>query len=212
MRLVHWAVAIAFLGLLGTGLALGNAELRGIPFLGSKLIRELHLTCGVLLLVLPAVAAAWDGFIQVRDVWNKSVHFDSSDRHWLAAIAERLQSRNSETPPAGFFNAGQKLNLIVLLALALGLALTGALLAPLGPSPIPAAVRELVYPLHVVLAYCTIPLLVAHVLLATVVPGTRESLRGIVFGSVKREWARAHHARWLASLEKAPCDTHLTQH
>jgi formate dehydrogenase gamma subunit len=213
MRLVHWAVALTFLGLLGSGLALGNAELRGIPFLGSKLMREVHLTWGVLLFVLPALAASWDAFREVRDLWREAVHLDVEDRLWLQAMLVRLIGREpATTPTAGLLNAGQKLNLLAVLGLASALALSGALLAPLGSSPIPVAVRELVYPLHVILAYCTIPLIAAHLVFATVVPATRESLRGIVFGSVKREWARAHHARWLAGLHSAPCDTHPSRH
>jgi cytochrome b subunit of formate dehydrogenase len=139
MRLVHWGFALAFFGLLGSGVALANPDLRGIPFLGSKLVREIHLTWAVLLFVLPALAAAWDGFAQ------------------LGQVADRL-------------NVGQKLNLWLVVSLTFGLAVTGSIIGAPVVGPIPAAVREAVYPLHVVLAYCTVPVVAGHVLLATLLP------------------------------------------
>jgi formate dehydrogenase subunit gamma len=186
LRLVHWGMAIAMSGLLASGLALQNPELRGIPFLGSKLMREVHLSWAVLLAVLPALAASWDGFQQLRH---------------LCREAWRLRAR------AARLNVGQKLNVLVVLALAAGLALTGLVLAPLGPSPVPQALRELAYPLHVLLAYAMTAIVAAHVVVATLVPGNRGALRGMVLGSVRLEWARAHHPHWLATVTEFPGDS-----
>jgi cytochrome b subunit of formate dehydrogenase len=143
MRLIHWGFAVAFLGLLGSGLAVGNPDLRGIPFLGSKLFREIHLTWAVLLFVLPALAAAWDGFSPIADLWRE-------------ARAAR-----------GRFNAGQKLNLALVVILTTGLVVTGTVIGAPVDGPLPAGVREAIYPLHTLLGYCTIPVVVGHVLVAT---------------------------------------------
>lgn len=148
LRLVHWGLAIAWFGLLLSGLALESPDLRGIPFLGSKLMREVHLSWAVLLAVLPTLAASWDGFHQLGTLWREASH--------LGAPIVRL-------------NVGQKLNVFIVLALSAGLALTGLAIAPLGPSPVPQALRELAHPLHVLLAYAMTAVIAVHIVLATLV-------------------------------------------
>ena len=136
MRLLHASLAVAFFGLLASGLALQHPDLRGIPLLGSRLVREVHLTWAVLLLVGPGLAAAWDGFREPVAVWL-------SDR----------------------FNVGQRLNVVVVLALLLGLGLSGVVVAS-DRLVVPQAVREAAYGVHRLLAYATLPLIGAHVALA----------------------------------------------
>lgn len=142
LRLVHWGLAITIFGLLASGLALEDPRLRGIPLLGSKLVREVHLSWAVLLVVLPALAASWDGFQELGLLWGEARH--------LRTRAARL-------------NIGQKLNVHFVIGLTAALALTGVAIAPLGPSPIPQALREVAYPLHVLLAYAMAALVVGHV-------------------------------------------------
>jgi formate dehydrogenase subunit gamma len=203
MRLTHWGFAVAFLGLLASGLALGNPELRGIPFLGSKLVREIHLTWAALLFVLPAVAASWDGYQELRGVWREACSLDWRDWRWLMAVALRLLGRRASLPEQGRLNAGQKLNLLVVAALGAAQALTGVIIAPEAGRPVPQPVREVVYELHVLLAYCAVPVIAGHVFFAAVFPPTRAALRGIVLGTVRADWARDHHALWAAEAERA---------
>jgi cytochrome b subunit of formate dehydrogenase len=33
-------------------------------------------------------------------------------------------------------------------------------------------------------------------------PATRHSLHGMLFGRVRRAWAREHHPKWVAALEE----------
>ena len=136
MRLLHWSLAVAFFGLLGSGLALQNPDLRGIPLLGSRLMREVHLTWAVLLVIGPALAASWDGFREPIRVWL-------SDR----------------------FNLGQRLNVMLVLLLLLGLGVSGIVVAT-DRLLVPQAAREVAYTLHRVLAYASLPLIGAHVALA----------------------------------------------
>jgi cytochrome b subunit of formate dehydrogenase len=136
MRLLHWSLAVAFFGLLGSGLALQNADLRGIPLLGSRLMREVHLTWAVLLLIAPALAASWDGFREPVQVWL-------SDR----------------------FNLGQRLNVVLVVVLLVGLAASGAVVST-DRLVMPQALRETAYGVHRLLAYATLPLVGAHVALA----------------------------------------------
>lgn len=194
VRATHWLFAALFLALLATGLALELPELRGIEWLGLKLLRELHLTLAILLLTVPATAAAWDSFRAVGRLVRSALRFDADDRAWLAAVLLRPIRRGAALPPQGFLNAGQKLNLLLTLGLTLGLALTGLVIAP--PRGVPQDLRETLYGVHQTLAYLTVPLVAAHVFLAALNPATRESLRGMTLGYVRRDWAEAHHAKW----------------
>ena len=47
-----------------------------------------------------------------------------------------------------------------------------------------------------------IPAFAGHFFLAVVHPGTRPALRGMVLGTVDREWAAHHHAAWVAGLDR----------
>ncbi len=196
VRLTHWGLALAYFGLLGSGLALGSDDLGGIPFMGSRLVREIHLTWAVLLFVLPAVAASWDSFGALGGLVREAAHLTPADWRWLQTALGRTLGRSAEMPAQGRLNAGQKLNLLLVLGLLSGLALTGALVAPPAGRPVPQAVREALYEIHVLLAYATIPLIAAHVVLAVAHPATRPSLRGMIVGTVRADWARRHHAAW----------------
>ena len=55
--------------------------------------------------------------------------------------------------------------------------------------------------LHGPLAFLTTALVVGHIFMAAVNPSTRHALRGMTLGSVDREWARHHHARWVNEVE-----------
>lgn len=199
-RAFHWTFALIFLALLGTGLALEHPDLRGIPFYGSKLVREVHLTLALLLLCLPALAASWDGFASVRAMLRAALAFRAADSAWLRALGGHLVGRGGEMPPQGRFNAGQKLNAYLTILATVGLALSGVLIAPLH-GPIPQAWRELLYQVHTVLAYAIIPLVAVHIGLALVWPPTRPALSGMLSGRVAAAWARRHHAAWLADVQ-----------
>jgi formate dehydrogenase gamma subunit len=196
MRLVHWTLAGAFLGLLSSGLALESPDLRGIPFLGSKLVREAHLSFAVLAIVLPALAASWDGFNELRSFWGEVRRFADSDVRWLLGVCRRLVGWRGSLPSQGRLNAGQKLNVLVLASLLCCVALSGAIIAPEAGRPVPQVVRELAYEIHRLLAYATLPIVAVHIVLATVWPATRPALRGILVGSVRSDWAQAHHGLW----------------
>jgi formate dehydrogenase subunit gamma len=50
--------------------------------------------------------------------------------------------------------------------------------------------------LHDALMYVSIAIVAGHVYLALLHPSTRHALRGIILGTVREDWARAHHPKW----------------
>jgi cytochrome b subunit of formate dehydrogenase len=53
---------------------------------------------------------------------------------------------------------------------------------------------------HDALTYVSLVLFSGHLYLAILHPATRHALRGITAGSVRADWAVAHHAKWVAGL------------
>jgi cytochrome b subunit of formate dehydrogenase len=50
--------------------------------------------------------------------------------------------------------------------------------------------------LHDVLMYVSVVIVAGHLYLALIKRNTRHSLRGMVRGTVREDWARAHHRKW----------------
>jgi formate dehydrogenase subunit gamma len=98
--------------------------------------------------------------------------FDDDDRAWL---------RGCPSSP-GRFNAGQKLNAALTAAFTLLFAVSGFLLW--------YGERDTRFRFA------------GHLYLALLRPATRHSLRGITTGSVRADWARRRHPKWIAELER----------
>ncbi|HWE63386.1 MAG TPA: hypothetical protein VHB98_16845 [Chloroflexota bacterium] len=58
------------------------------------------------------------------------------------------------------------------------------------------------------LALASVALVAGHVYLAARNPGTRHSLRGMLFGRDKRQWAREHRPKWVAAVEEGLREEH----
>ena len=184
-RVLHWVHAAAFFVLLGSGLV------RYLPALSSAvgrrpLIKDVHLWTGIswagaiVLIVLLGNRAALRRTLREVDV------FDRDDRRFLRG---RLNS------PQGRFNAGQKVNVIVTAAFATLFFVSGLLLW-LGERNTSIRLGGTLY-LHDALMYLSIVIVVGHLYLALINRGTRHALRGMTLGTVREDWARAHHSKWV---------------
>ena len=188
-RSLHWVHAAAFLVLLATGLILYlpglSAEVGRRP-----LIKDIHWWTAVSwagALALIAVAGNRRALVRAAREIDR---FDADDRAFLRG---RLRA------PQGRLNAGQKVNAILTAAFALLFAVSGALLW-LGERDHSFRLDGTVF-LHDALMYVSCALLVGHLYLAVINPATRHALQGITRGTVREEWAREHHAKWVAELE-----------
>jgi len=186
-RAIHWVHAAAFFVLLGSGLVLY------LPSLSERvsrrpLIKDIHFYTGIgwaaALLLLVAIAD--------RQVLRRTLHeldlFDADDRRWL----------RGRRAPQGRFNAGQKLNFWLTAAFAVLFFLTGLLLW-YGERDTRFRLPSTLL-VHDALMYVSIVLVVGHLFLALVFPKTRPALRGMLLGTVREEWARDHHSKWVSAL------------
>lgn len=195
-RAVHWLFALFFLLLLFSGLGLwlppGNN-----PVLDHRdLVRAVHLDAaiGLLATMIPALSKG----APLSRLWQNVVFFDRDDWAWLRRIVVPKPLRRHPLPAQGRFNAGQKLNSIAIAAATVGFIVTGSLMwqgAHLSPSLSLAADTW-----HIWLMGLVIPLIGGHLVLSLLLPSTRPALRGILFGSVRADFAARRHGRWAASV------------
>ena len=185
-RLLHWVHASAFFVLLGSGLVLYIPSFSE-AIARRPLIKDIHFWTGV----------SWAGAIVLISVLGNrralaaTVReidlFDRDDRRFLAG---RTHS------PQGRFNAGQKVNAILTAAFAVLFFVSGLLLW-YGERDTRFRLGGTVF-LHDALMYVSLVIVAGHLYLAVVNPTTRHSLRGMILGTVREDWARAHHAKWVA--------------
>ena len=182
-RAVHWIHAAAFFVLLGSGLVLYLPSLAAIG--NRAFVKDVHLYTAIAwALALLAVVVFGD-----RKGLRRTLHdldgFDRDDRLWLRRYPAKQ----------GRFNAGQKLNAAVTAAFAVLFAISGLLLW-YGERDTRFRLSSTLV-LHDGLMFASLVLVAGHLYLTLVHPTTRHSLRGIILGSVRREWALQHHPKWV---------------
>ena len=188
-RAVHWIYTVLFLVLLGTGLALWVPSL-SVAVGNRDVVRQVHIVTGLALLPVPlAVAVAGDR----RAVLRTAREIDRFDRDDGAFLLRRPSA-------PGRFNGGQKLNAVWSATAAVLLLASG--LVQWQWTRVPASWRAGASEVHDLLTVLSAAVLVGHVWLAPVHRSTRHSLRGIVGGRVRREWAAAHHPRWAVTSDE----------
>lgn len=193
-RALHWVHAAAFFVLLGSGLVLYLPSLS--ETVGRRpLVKDVHWWTAVSWAGAMALIALAGNRRAVLRTAREIDAFDADDRRFL---------RGQLRAPQGRFNAGQKVNAILTAAFAVLFAVSGALLW-LGERDTAFRLDGTVF-LHDALMYVSLVLLVGHLYLAVIYPRTRHALRGITLGLVREEWAREHHAKWVAELEAAERD------
>jgi formate dehydrogenase subunit gamma len=115
---------------------------------------------------------------------------DALDRQWLARVPAAVFKRSPEIA-AGRFNAGQKLNFMLVTVLLAALFVTGLGLIVTGSHP----VNPIFKAAHVVAAYTALVLVAGHLYMALINPSTRPALRGMISGKVDAAWTRKYHTR-----------------
>jgi formate dehydrogenase subunit gamma len=190
-RLTHWAVAVAYVALFFSGLAMFHPYFYWLSALfgGGPLMRVLHPFLGAAFAVLFYVYA----LRLVRD--NLLV---PSDRRWLAAMLDYMNKRGEEVPVEGKYNAGQKLMYWSMIAVIAFLLVTGVLMwRPYFAPAVPVTLRRLASVVHAAMAFVMFVGIGVHVYAAF---WTKGSIRAMTRGTVTRAWARFHHPGWYAKL------------
>lgn len=186
-RVNHWLIAISFVLLTLSGLALFYPAFFGLTALfgGPEPTRIVHPYIGVfmsLFFIIQAVRFFGENLIRRHDV------------QWMKQIGDVLSNRDERLPPVGKNNAGQKLVYWIFLATVPVLLITGIVLwRPWIADDMPIWALRWAVLIHAIAAFIAIITLVIHVYSAIWVKG---SVRAMTQGRVSHAWARHHHGLW----------------
>jgi formate dehydrogenase subunit gamma len=183
-RILHWVVAITFVALMLSGLALAYPRLAWLSglFGGGQTMRAAHPWIG---LVFTA------GLLLMLVIWARGMWLDRADWAWFRNLRDYTR-RGHVAVDSGRWNGGQKGYYWASLVLGIVLLVTGL---PLWfPSIAGAGIDQLSRLIHNVAFLLVVAGFIIHVLLSVFLfSGT---LAGMTSGRVTRAWAAWHHPRW----------------
>ena len=200
-RGLHWTHAVSFLLLLLTGCFLyfpALSELAGRLYIAHLTILDVHVALGAFYIGGPLL---W-WLLGDRRALRRDLHeLDVWDDDDVEFLKSPLAVVEGYAPPQGRFNAGQKVNTILLGAAAIGFGITGVIMWQSNTHIFPAWAVQGSVNLHDILAILTAALAIGHIYLAALHPTTRPGLSGMFSGYVDRTWARHHHPKWVDQEE-----------
>ncbi len=192
-RILHWVLAVTFLVLGLTGLLLLFGRLLIIPWLGNaafgpvaEIGKWVHNLTGPLFIVALLL-------FFLRFVGRNLPAL--ADLKWLARLGGLLGKSH---PPAGFFNAGEKIWFWLLVLGGVAVSVSGVVLD--FPTLVEAARQPLRLALvvHGIAAVLLLAASLGHMYLGSI--GMKGALQSMISGYVDANWARAHHLLWYEKL------------
>ena len=187
-RLLHWVHATGFLAMLATGLILYLPALSEIVA-RRNLVKNVHIF----------TAVGWAvAIVLVVALGDRSGSRPTGGRSSRSTATTAAGSAGAPRRRAG--STGQKVNVILTAAFAVLFAVSGFFLW-LGERD-HRFLLDGTGTVHDTLMFVSVGILVGHLYLAVIHPRTRHSLRGMTLGDVREDWAREHHAKWVADVER----------
>ena len=185
-RINHWLIALCFILLTASGLALFHPAFYWMAhLLGSPTwTRILHPFIGVFMFLCFFIFA-------IRMAANNA--FTAADREWVAATPKVLK-KQPDVPDSGKYNGGQKLIFYVFIILMIGLLLSGLVMWRQYFSHFFSVdIVRLASVIHALFAFLMICAIIVHVYAAIWVKG---SVRAMTRGTVSPGWAWKNHRLW----------------
>jgi formate dehydrogenase subunit gamma len=187
-RLTHWVAAGSFIYLMLTGLAFWSPWLFWLAtaFGGPQISRMLHPWAG---LVFTAA------ILYMYAMWSAQMRTTETDKAWWRAVGHYMRNEDDKMPPAGRYNAGQKLLFWGFFWCGILLLLTGLVLW--FPEYIPWSLRFLRYIavlIHPAAALLTIGLFLIHIYMS--VFAERGAFGSVIRGDVSMVFAKRYHPGW----------------
>lgn len=190
-RVLHWVLAISFFVLVISGLGLyahtffGYFDFFGGPqqgILAHKIAGIVFLASSVLLFLVHA---------------KETCHFDADDRKWFSVMGGYLSRAKTEIPQ-GKFNAGQKLFALFSILATVVMGLTGLVIWD--PTAMGRGLTQFSLMLHGLFFTLFMMGAVVHIYLATI--GNPGTLEGMLWGQVKKVWAKKHAIKWYKDIAR----------
>ncbi|HTG02358.1 MAG TPA: formate dehydrogenase subunit gamma [Nitrospirota bacterium] len=190
-RANHWLTAMCFILTALTGLSLYHPFFYPLSlwFGGGVWTRILHPFFGAAIVLFFGVMYAR---FRQHNVMNEA------DWEWVRRARELVNSDDRNMPEAGKFNGGQKLVFWLTAACILLLLLSGIVIWRVYFSFLfPIGLIRFAAVIHAISATLLIALIAFHIYAAV---WTKESLSAMVYGRVRRAWAKQHHPLWFRRM------------
>jgi formate dehydrogenase subunit gamma len=187
-RFSHWLTAVSFVVLGLTGLNITFGKLVLLPLIGpdsfsalSQAAKYAHNFVSFSFVV---------GLILIVELWIKDNIPRQVDIEWLKEGGGFIKSKH---PPAGRFNAGEKLVFWFALGAGAAVIVSGYLLMfPFYVTDI--AGMQIAQIVHAVVAVFFVAVILAHIYIGTL--GMEGAFEAMAEGTVDLNWAKEHHSIW----------------
>jgi len=192
-RANHWIMAISFILLAASGLALFHPAFFFLSNLlgGGTWSRILHPFIGVVLVI--------SFFALAARLWGEN-RITAADREWRKHLGDILCNKTEGLPEIGKYNIGQKYLFWTLVLSILALLVSGIVIwQPWFTPAFPIRVVRLAALVHAVAGFIAIVAIIVHVYAAIWIKG---SIRAMTRGTVTAAWARHHHPGWYKEVSK----------
>jgi formate dehydrogenase subunit gamma len=195
-RLTHWVAAGSYIYLMGTGLAFWSPWMFWIAVMlgGGQISRMLHPWAGLIF-----TAAV----IYMFTMWSKQMRFEPVDHEWWKSLHFYITNQDDKMPPAGRYNAGQKLLFWSFFGGGLVLFLSGLVLW--FTDWLPWSWRWLRYVavlVHPIAALATIGNFMIHIYMG--VFAERGAFGSVIRGDVSMAFAKRYHPGWYEEIVGSP--------
>ena len=201
-RSLHWVHTLSFVPLALTGLILYLPLLQPLAQgQAGTWVRLLHRIVAIVFIAEPIIYA----IIQPRRLWMSIKEFtiDKDDIGWVKnAFGYYVLGRHTDMPPQGRFNAGEKLNGVIMIVSWALFVITG-LIMWLGKGIVPTGLFHwmvLIHDLTMILSVC---MFLIHLYLAVGHPLMWAGLVSMRFGVTSASYAAEHHAKWYYGPKRA---------
>ncbi len=188
-RVLHWTVALSFFILVFTGLGLfAHSFFEYFDFFGGPRQGILfHKWAGIIFLVSSVLLFLVNA--------KETCRFDKDDLTWFTKAGGYL-SRKKQEIPQGKYNAGQKLFGLFSFVATLVMGVTGLVIWD--PTAMGRALTQFSLMLHGLFFVLFMMGAVVHIYLGSI--GNPGTLEGMLWGQVRKVWAKKHHIKWFKEV------------
>ena len=195
-RLSHWIYALFFIAAFVSGLLMWLPPTREWMAGARHTVSQYHGVVGLVMVGLPLVLFLVADRRRFLAGLREVDRWDGDDRRWFWAAVRGGTLRGAVMPPQRRLNAGQKMNAVLVAAMAVGFVVTGVML--LLKLDLPAWLVSRALWLHGFLAVAGIALLLAHLAHVFLTKHGRDYLSAMIHGGLRRETALERHSKWEA--------------
>ena len=199
IRVLHWIHSGAFVLLFLTGLIL---FIPGLGFLAEdSLTRIIHRVGAAIFITFPLIYLIVNPKSALRGI-KMAFTWGSDDIGWIKGLPSYyLRGDESRIPPQGKLNTGQKLWWLIVLVFGLLFVITGLIMWFAKTSASPGLLQAVVL-IHDISFIVTGITFFVHVYNGVFHPLFNEAWSAITSGKISAEYAKKHHGKWYAQLNK----------